>query len=121
VQSGARLPPAPLAKSGTAPRRETLPPHTQRLPDRRPRQNSREKTEQAPNQLLASKFRGAEVLGPDNQKIGDVSDILFNQSGKIDAYVVSIGGFLGVGSKEVAMAPDAFQIVNDDSAAIIPL
>ncbi len=71
-------------------------------------------TQQGPNQLLASKVRGSDVLGPDNQKIGDVSDILFDQSGKIDGYVVSVGGFLGVGSKEVAMAPDSFQIVNEN-------
>jgi sporulation protein YlmC with PRC-barrel domain len=72
-------------------------------------------TEQGSNQLLASKFRGAEVLGPDDQKIGNVSDILFDQSGKIDGYVVSVGGFLGVGSKEVAMAPSSFQVVNDNN------
>ncbi len=67
-------------------------------------------TQQGADQFLASKFRGTDVLGPDNRKIGDVSDILFDQSGKVDAFVVSVGGFLGMGSKEVAMAPDSFQV-----------
>ena len=66
---------------------------------------------QKPDQLLASKFKGTDVLGADNQKIGDVSDILFDKSGKIEAYVVSVGGFLGMGAKEVAMAPSAFETV----------
>jgi hypothetical protein len=67
--------------------------------------------EQKPDQFLASKFRGTDVVGADNQKIGDVSDIVFDKSGKIEAYVVSVGGFLGMGAKEVAMAPTAFEVM----------
>src|SRR5262245_63551009 len=42
---------------------------------------------QKQDQWLASKFKGTDVMGSDNQKVGDVSDILFDKSGKIDAYV----------------------------------
>jgi sporulation protein YlmC with PRC-barrel domain len=66
---------------------------------------------QKPDQWLASKFRGTEVLGSDNKKIGDVSDILFDKDGKIEAYIVSIGGFLGMGAKDVALPPSAFEVV----------
>jgi len=66
---------------------------------------------QKPDQWLASKFKGTDVLGSDNQKIGDVSDILFDKTGKIEAFVISIGGFLGVGAKEVALAPSSFDVV----------
>jgi len=69
---------------------------------------------QKPDQFLASKFKGTNVLGSDNQKIGDVSDILFDKNGKIDAFVVSVGGFLGIGAKDVALAPSAFQMVPGD-------
>ena len=69
---------------------------------------------QKPDQWLGTKFKGTDVLGSDNQKIGDVSDILFDKSGKIEAYVVSVGGFLGIGSKDVALAPAAFQVVPGD-------
>lgn len=68
------------------------------------------------DQFLASKFKGTDVIGTDNQKIGDVSDILFDKDGKIEAYVVSVGGFLGIGSKDVAMAPSAFQLVAGDKS-----
>jgi hypothetical protein len=70
---------------------------------------------QKPDQMLATKFKGTNVLGADNQKIGDISDILFNKDGKIEAYVVSIGGFLGMGAKEVAMAPSAFAMALGDN------
>ena len=54
---------------------------------------------QKPDQWLASKFRGTEVMDADNQKIGAVSDILFDKSGKIEAFVVSVGGMMGIGAK----------------------
>ena len=69
---------------------------------------------QKPDQWLASKFKGTDVLGDDNQKVGDVTDILFDKSGKIEAYVIGVGGFLGIGSKDVALAPSAFQVVPGD-------
>jgi len=72
---------------------------------------------QQPDQLLASKFKGTDVLGSDGKSIGDVSDILFDKSGKIEAYVVSVGGFLGVGAKSVAMAPSSFDVVPGQNGA----
>jgi|SRR5882724_9398374 len=65
---------------------------------------------QTSDQWLASKFKGTDVLGPDDKKVGDVSDILFQRDGKVLGYVVSVGGFLGMGAKEVALAIPAFQI-----------
>lgn len=66
---------------------------------------------QKPDQWLASKFKGTDVLGSDDQKIGDVSDILFDKSGKVEAFVISVGGILGMGGKEVALAPSSFDTV----------
>ena len=66
---------------------------------------------QKPDQLLATRFKGTDVLGADDKKIGDVSDILFDKSGKIEAYVVAVGGFLGMGAKEIALAPSSFEVV----------
>ena len=63
------------------------------------------------DQWLASKFNGTDVVGTDDKKIGDVSDILFDKQGKIEAFVISVGGFLGVGAKDVALAPTAFEVV----------
>lgn len=68
-------------------------------------------TQQKPDQYLASKFRGTDVVSTDNQKIGDVTDILFDKNGKIEAYIVSVGGFLGIGAKDVALEPSKFQVM----------
>jgi sporulation protein YlmC with PRC-barrel domain len=72
---------------------------------------------QKPDQWLASKFRGTDVLGADGKKIGDVSDILFDKTGKIEAFVVSVGGILGMGAKQVALAPSAFDVVPGENGA----
>ena len=56
------------------------------------------------------------MIGSDDKKIGDVSDILFDKDGKIEAYVVGVGGFLGIGAKDVAIAPSAFQVVAGDKS-----
>src|SRR5262245_22135024 len=68
-------------------------------------------TEQKPDQLLASKLKGTNVIGSNDEKIGDVSDILFEKDGKVLAYVVGVGGFLGIGAKDVALSPASFQVV----------
>ncbi len=72
-------------------------------------------SKQKPDQYLASKFKGTDVLGSDDKKIGDISDILFDKDGKIEAYLVSVGGFLGVGTKHVALPPSAFKVVKGEN------
>ena len=71
-------------------------------------------TQQTADQWVASKFKGTDVVGANDEKIGDVSDILFDQNGKVLAYVVGVGGFLGIGSKDVALAPASFQVQRTD-------
>lgn len=66
---------------------------------------------QTPDQWLASKFKGTDVIGSDGSKLATGSDILLDQNGKIVAYVISVGGIAGLGAREVALAPNAFKVV----------
>src|SRR6266704_2091857 len=66
---------------------------------------------QSTDQWVFSKFKGTDVLGPDNAHIGSVTDMLFDKSGKILGLVVGVGGFLGIGEKSVAIDMSAFQAV----------
>jgi hypothetical protein len=63
------------------------------------------------DQWAFSKFKGTDVLGPANEHIGDVVDVLFDKGGKVDAVIVGVGGFLGIGEKNVALDMSAFQVV----------
>ena len=68
-------------------------------------------TKQTSDQHLASKFNGTDVIGTDDAKIGDVSDVLFDKDHKVIAFIVGVGGFLGIGAKDVAIDPASFQAV----------
>jgi hypothetical protein len=74
-------------------------------------------TSQGADQLVFTKFRGIKVRGPDNASIGSVSDLLFDGNGKILGVVIGIGGFLGIGAKNVAIDMSAFNIVPADSGS----
>jgi sporulation protein YlmC with PRC-barrel domain len=43
------------------------------------------------------------VYDPSEEKIGEITDVLIEKDGKIGAFIVSVGGFLGVGEKHVAV------------------
>lgn len=58
---------------------------------------------------LSSKLIGMNVYNDSNQKIGTIKDIAFNAAG-IKAYIVSVGGFLGVGDHYVAVQPSAISL-----------
>src|SRR5438552_16792236 len=64
---------------------------------------------QGADKWVFSKFKGTDVLGPDNAKVGSITDLLFDKNGKIDGLVVGVGGFLGIGEKNVAIDMNAFQ------------
>jgi len=66
-----------------------------------------------------SKLIGASVYGPDNASIGEVNDMVIGSDGKINAVVVGVGGFLGVGEKDVALPFEAISVTRKaDSASI---
>ncbi len=66
---------------------------------------------QGADHWVFSKFKGTDVLGPDDAHIGDVNDLLFDKNGKILGMIVGVGGFLGIGEKNVAIDMSAFQAV----------
>jgi hypothetical protein len=55
-------------------------------------------------QVLSSTIVGASLYGLANEKIGTVGDLILNADGAIVGVVVGVGGFLGVGAKNVGVA-----------------
>ncbi|WP_165359707.1 PRC-barrel domain-containing protein [Lichenibacterium minor] len=58
---------------------------------------------QGPDLWRASRLVGVDVLGPDGKPVGTVSDVLLDHDGRAVAAVVGVGGFLGLGRKDVAL------------------
>lgn len=73
-------------------------------------------TQQAPSQWLGSQLIGVDVVGVNDERIGDVNDVLIDKNGKVDALVVGVGGFLGLGEKDVALPMTVFEIVPANSS-----
>jgi len=61
----------------------------------------------------ASKLVGLAVYNDTNEKLGDISEVLVDNSGKINAVIVGIGGFLGVGQHDIAVTFDKLKWVNE--------
>ena len=55
------------------------------------------------DEFRASKMLGSAVYDMQNRDIGKVSDLILNKDGKVDAVVVDVGTFLGMGGKRVAV------------------
>jgi hypothetical protein len=47
---------------------------------------------------------GKDVTGAKGEKLGQITDILVSHTGEIRAAVIDFGGFLGVGSRKIAVA-----------------
>lgn len=52
--------------------------------------------------------------------IGEINDVILSRDGKIDAVLVDIGGFLGVGERQVAVNMNAIRFVSEDGTAEDP-
>ena len=72
----------------------------------------------ATQDVAASKLIGASVFGTDDSSIGEVSDIVFAPKGDIEAVIVDVGGFLGIGEKPVALNFDKLNIQTDESGTM---
>lgn len=61
----------------------------------------------------ASKLMGLDVYNDNNEKLGDVNEIILDKSGKVAAVVIGVGGFLGMGEHDVAVSMDKLKFVEE--------
>jgi sporulation protein YlmC with PRC-barrel domain len=66
----------------------------------------------AAGQWRASKLVGVNIYNKQNDKIGDINDVIIDSSGKVDGIVVSVGGFLGMGEHDVMMKLSQIKFAN---------
>jgi sporulation protein YlmC with PRC-barrel domain len=55
------------------------------------------------------------VYDPSDNKIGEIMDVLVDKSGKVTALIIGVGGFLGMGEKDVAVPFDAVKATTKDN------
>lgn len=52
----------------------------------------------------ASKLVGVNVYNENNEKLGDINDLLVDKSGSIKNVIIGVGGFLGVGERYISVS-----------------
>jgi len=67
-----------------------------------------------PGQMLSSDLSGTTVYGMNNENIGEINDMLMDRDGRVTAVIIGVGGFLGIGEKDVAVPFETLEIVGND-------
>lgn len=94
---------APAAMAQTAAPREAAPATTATAP--------------ATGQWRASKLIGVNVYNRDNEKLGEVTELIIEPSGRVAGAIIGVGGFLGVGQHDILVALDKLSFQNESGRA----
>lgn len=69
--------------------------------------------------LTADDLTGTYVLGANDETVGYIDDVIVTQDGEIEAVVIDVGGFLGIGAKPVAVAYDRLEVRQNADAELV--
>lgn len=65
------------------------------------------------NLWRASKLVGLDVYNDQNEKLGDISEVLLDKSGKVEGVVIGVGGFLGIGQSDIRVEMSKLKFVDE--------
>ncbi len=71
--------------------------------------------------LPISDYYNQNVYDTQDNKIGEINDLLVDNGGKVNAVIVGVGGFLGVGEKNVAVAFPSLKVAEKDGKRYLVL
>ena len=69
--------------------------------------------------MAASALIGTKVRNANKESIGKIDEIYLDKDAKVTVVVISVGGFLGVGSKDVAVKWSDLTIAQDDTSVVL--
>jgi sporulation protein YlmC with PRC-barrel domain len=64
------------------------------------------------NEMFSSKLKGLNVYNQKDESVGEITDIAIKNNA-VDALILSVGGFLGVGEHYVAVSPSSVSVRHD--------
>ena len=73
----------------------------------------------AKGHMAASGLIGTKVRNANKESIGKIDDIYLDKDAKVTVVVISVGGFLGVGSKDVGVKWSDLNFANEDSSLVV--
>lgn len=78
-------------------------------------------TTQSPDQISANTYIGQSVYNGTNESIGSVNDLIMKKDGGIVAAIIGVGGFLGIGEKNVAVPMDKITVAQNTQDGSVKL
>jgi sporulation protein YlmC with PRC-barrel domain len=78
-------------------------------------------TEQSTSQISANDYIGSSIYTAADESIGSVTNLILEENGGIVAAVVGVGGFLGIGAKDVAVPMSKITVTRDTANGTIRL
>jgi sporulation protein YlmC with PRC-barrel domain len=73
-------------------------------------------TQAQKGEYRASKFTGINIYNNNDENVGEVNEVMVDKDGSIRAVVIGVGGFLGIGEKNVALPFKSIQWVDTPRA-----
>ena len=64
-------------------------------------------------QWRASKLIGVDVYNEQNEKLGDIDELIVDRSGKISGVVIGVGGFLGMGKRDIFVPMEKLKFLEE--------
>ena len=64
----------------------------------------------AKDEMFSSKLKGLNVYNQKDEKVGEITDLAIGKGEQIQAMILSVGGFLGMGEHYVAVSPSSIRV-----------
>jgi hypothetical protein len=71
------------------------------------------------SEIRASKLIGTSVVNMANETVGDINEVIIDKDGKVVAAVLGVGGFLGMGEREVAVEFSSLRLTHDGAKTVV--
>ena len=75
--------------------------------------------QQDADDVLASTLIGTSVQNGAGESLGSINDVVFSEEGQVEVIVIGVGGFLGIGEKNVGVAFDAIEKSTDADGNVV--
>jgi hypothetical protein len=66
-------------------------------------------------EMRASKLIGTKVTNAANESVGEINDVVLGKDGKVAAVIIGVGGFLGMGERDVAISYSGLKFAKDSN------
>ena len=112
--------PAPAPSTGPAPAAEPSPSLDPNdvIPDKSASRGT-DKLVGLGTEVAASDLLSQKVKNPANETVGDINDLSIGSDGKIAAVIIGVGGFLGMGEKNVSLPYDQLTFSRDANGYLV--